>query len=198
MSERPIYTKNRLRRATIAAITAIAVGNLSSCAASDTKPPSAVANTVLQPTYVQEVPDMSGFLQAGSTTKCFNGGDRPCAPLIRESPQLDAAKINTDPTKPTVTWPLESYNGKLGDSLSIVCYTEGQLITPYVGTISSDQWLKVIVPRDRVASPVIASELQSTSPSLETIQFSGQTAVLGYASVEWFNHSAHDPMIPHC
>lgn len=143
---------------------------------------------------VMLTPDMSGFLKQGTANTCFNGGPRPCALLLRSAPKISGNYINTPPDATHVPWPLEAYNGQPGDALNIICYDpNGQSITPYEGTSTSPVWYEVVVPEEHVLNPQVKDD-----PTIKAIKFGGHTAVIGWASVEWFGQSTPDPRVPAC
>lgn len=177
----------RLNRvAAMAGLLTVALG-LSSCSGTNS---SSKQTTLKQP--ITLTPDMSGFLKPGTNKTCFNGGARPCAVLIRVSPNLSSDYINADPTQGRVDWPLEAYDGQSGNSLTIQCYDpNGQTVSPYEGSSSSSDWYEVVVPQQYVLNPAVKAELgQSNSPIKTTIQQNGKITALGWASIEWFNESA--------
>lgn len=141
-------------------------------------------------TYVQLVPDMQSFLKPGDDKHCFNGGERPCAILLRTEPKLSAATINADKNTVRVEWPLESYGNKKGDELSVRCYDpKGQEIKSYENSLASTDWYQVIVPEDKVTNA-------EAHPDSATIN--GTKAYIGWASVTWFNQNEHNPAVPKC
>ncbi|HSW79851.1 MAG TPA: hypothetical protein VLG47_03680 [Candidatus Saccharimonadales bacterium] len=145
-------------------------------------------------------PDMAGFLKPGSTTTCYRGGARPCAILIRTRPALSSAIINADPAnQTTVYWPREAYKDYAGDSVGIVCYvSDGQRVAPYEGNSSSTDWLGVAVLLRRVVNPEVQAELHQKDPSLRVITVGGNSAVVGFVSVEDFGQYAPPNNVPKC
>jgi hypothetical protein len=144
-------------------------------------------------------PDMSGFLKPGSETTCFNGGARPCAILLRTKPMLAGERINADPAESSVTWPLESYAGKPGDKLVVECYTpNGQVMKPYEGNSSSTDWYEVMIPEAHIVNPTVEAELNQSGSSVKTINYDGHVAILGWASLEWFNQTVPATGVSRC
>jgi hypothetical protein len=161
----------------------------------------ATSSVVSRPTPATypETPDMVGFLKTGSSTTCLAGGSRPCAILIRTSPNRASAIVNASPTQPVVQWPREPYGSKAGDTVNIRCYTPaGQLIKPYEGNSESTDWYEVVVPPEYVLNPAVQQAVIEHSPSVRTEELNGTTAVLGWATVEWFNQSTASSSIPIC
>ena len=166
---------NRLQK--FVAVAAIALG-LSACQNADGTP------------SYEAAPNMQGFLKPGDTTHCFNGGERPCALLLRAEPKLSAPVINAAKTQTRVEWPLEAYADKSGDTLTVLCYdAHGQKITSYENDLSSSDWYRVVVP---------AEHLVNKDAHPDSMEYGGAKVYLGWASVTWFNQSAHDRAVPKC
>jgi hypothetical protein len=148
--------------------------------------PSSNASAEKPAKTIELTPNMSGFLKSGTKNTCFNGGARPCALLLRVSPELSSNFINANPDQAVVKWPLESYDGKHGDELTIKCYDpSGELVRPYEGNSSSTDWYEVEVPKNRVLNPAVEHD-------------GNPTAMLGCASVEWFNQSKPNHNVAVC
>ncbi len=62
---------------------ALALGALSGCSNKNSSPENSILSTPLAVKVIPLTPNMSGFLEPGSSSHCFNGGLRPCAILIR-------------------------------------------------------------------------------------------------------------------
>jgi hypothetical protein len=192
----------RYRRKTTAAVGAFALAiGLSSCAfkGRSSAEPSPSSSPASSPAVTRLTPNMSGFLQPGSSTTCYNGGKRPCAVLIRTQPDLSSPDINTNPIQGHVSWPQEAYRRKLGNSLVVICYDpNGQRVAPYEGNLSSTDWLKVLVPDRHVRNPEVQAEIADHDPAIHTIRFGGSLAVEGWTSVEWFGLSAAPASVLEC
>ncbi len=134
---------------------------------------------------IELVPDLSGFLQPGSTTLCYSGGERPCSIIIRTRPELNSDIINADPnTTVRVGWPRESYAGQTGDGVTVNCYVKGEQVSPYTGdTPPSDDWYEVEVPAEYAVNPALPNNHQ---------------AQVGYANTLWFNQGGALGNINHC
>ena len=186
--------KRYMKRTTslfIAATATTASLSLASCGGS---------GTATQPTRTFELKlNMKGFLKPGSSDTCFNGGSRQCALLLRTRPELTSQYLNANSSDRVVAWPLEAYLNKPADVLTVTCYDpHGEVITPYEGTSSSPDWYKVLVPLFRVRNQAVLEELRGRNPAVETTKYQGHTAVIGWASIEWFNQSSPSPAIPEC
>lgn len=199
MEHLSLPSQRKLRKqAAAAGLAALAFG-LAGCSGSSAPAehiPSTTEKTTTATTNL--TPNMVRFLKPGTNDTCFNGAPRPCALLLRTEPKLASEYINVDPRESRVTWPLEAYKGQAGDSLTIRCYANGQKITPYEGSESSSAWYELAIPQQYVLNPTVKAELNKPSPSINTLQQDGQAAILGWASVEWFNQSAPAPNVPAC
>jgi hypothetical protein len=143
-----------------------------------------------EPQPYKATPNMVGFLKPGDDKHCFNGGERPCAVLLRTKPNVSAAKINATEDQKEVLWPREAYNGKKGDTLTVLCYDpNGQKITSYENNLVSADWYKVVVPAEHVTN---------TEALPDSFNLNGTKAYIGWASVTWFNQSAHEASVPRC
>lgn len=177
---------------------------LSLAGCSSSKQASAKPSVAASPAvhYTNVVPDMSGFTKPGNATKCFNGGPRPCAILLRTEPRLSAPYINAKPTQNTVLWPREAYDGQDGDGVVAECYkSNGQFVAPYEGSAAnkgSRYWYKVIVPEERILNPAVTSEINAPTTPIPTFYFGGQVAIAGWASVEWFDKRTPNPAVRPC
>jgi hypothetical protein len=82
--------------------------------------------------------------------RCNGGADRPCAALIRVSPDQNADFLNADKNQTSpVKWPIEEYGNAPGDPVIIVCQVFGPPITsaPQSGDKQvSNVWDVVRVP----------------------------------------------------
>jgi hypothetical protein len=198
--ESATYPSNRNLKKVITAAGAVTLAiGLSSCSNGTSSPESlsSSSNVSTAPTHL--TPNMVGFLKPGTNNVCFNGGERPCAILIRTSPKLSGDIVNASPSQGRVNWPLEAFNGQTGDSLTVECYTpNGQAISAYEGNSSSSDWYEIAVPEQYVLNPSVQAELAKPNSPIKTIQLGGQTTVLGWASVEWFNQSSPVSTVPVC
>lgn len=193
------FNPKRLRRSALMFGALTLSAGLAACSGGDqTATPStsreATASTqpvapseTTSPTKLELIPDMSSFLKAGTTDTCFNGGARPCGLLLRETPNLDSARVNVGPQDKLVTWPLETYGDQGGDSLTIDCVeTAGDKVTSYDGKLVTSDWYAVEVPIDKVHDPSVQSSNE------------GQSSIVAYASVAWFNQSQPPAGVPTC
>ncbi|HUD06834.1 MAG TPA: hypothetical protein VMR34_03010 [Candidatus Saccharimonadales bacterium] len=155
---------------------------------------------------IKLTPNMIGFLK--NPTTCLNGGPRPCALRLRTAPELPSSYINTDPSgNKYVPWPLETYDGKPGNPVDIVCYiSNGQIDSGYnrpgyKAIPPSRYWYELLVPKDHIVNiddkknPTIPS---ATNPPFQYVHLGGQTYAYGDASVEWFDESRPQPSVPEC
>ena len=155
--------------------------------------PISLAGCTGSSALIKLTPNMSRFLESGTSNTCHNGGPRPCAVLLRTKPELKSEYINANPYNQytnTVNWPLESYDHQPGNQVTVECYVaNGARVTSYEGHSSSTYWYEVAVPPDHVLNPTVIEEINEPHSTLKTIQQGGQTALVGWASVEWFDQS---------
>lgn len=184
-SVNPLELKTRFNRPKLTAGAAAIALFLSGCGTGGKKPAAESASTTSKSQPAALIPNLSMFLKPGSSTTCYDGGARPCAVLVRSKPELSSSYLNASPSQGEVSWPLEAYRNKTGDKVKIECYTaKGQTITPYEGSSSSPDWYKVMVPEQHIKNPAF--------------QKNGVSAILGWASIEWFGESTPNPEIPKC
>lgn len=142
MREHQLWLERRnLRLASVLTVAALAVNGCSE------------ANSLSKEVTLRA--DISPVLQ--DRTRCNGGAVRPCAALIRDSPEQSASFLNADSNQTTpVKWPLEKYGAHAGDPITVVCQVRGQAIfdtsNQNTGKHVSDVWDVVTVPYDQLAA----------------------------------------------
>jgi hypothetical protein len=174
-----------------------------------TRKPAPIPSTVTLPTQTPSsisahttfiTPDMSHYSYPGTPNDCSQGGPRPCAILIRTEPEIKPSNyINANPNQTYVSWPLESYGSTPGHQVAVTCYkSQGQSVTSNDRRLHSQVWYQVIVPAQFILNPDVQTEVRENSPSVSTMQYGGQTAVLGWASSTWFGTEAPNRAVQSC
>ena len=159
-------------------------------AATTDQQPSPATAPDTAPAPIRLVPDMSGFLDPKDASRCFDGGPRPCAPIIRSAPNFSATTQQLNTQAPTASqkaapWPLESYNGSPGDPVTVECYVEGPKDTQYTGKrLTSMVWYEVLVPKENVLDPsaqtwLTDNRLDVVSGFISVTNFNTATAASG-------------------
>jgi len=143
--------------------------------------------------YVMLTPNMSGFTKPDDDTKCYNGGDRPCAVLLREAPTPKSDYVVAT-TGNIVPWPKEAYGSFAGNALKIVCQVRSYKLRDFKGDTPSDIWNVVETPVENL-KPATQAELNGNSKTTFGVA-PDKTAIYSYASAEWFGKFGRTGLLP--
>ena len=147
---------------------------------------SACQNADGTPGY-EAIPNMQNFTMPDDSTRCLNGGERPCAVQLRTEPKYRQDNIINALPNTHVEWPEEAYGNSKGDLVSIRCYTpNGDKITSSENNLVSTEWYEVEVPAEHWVNKAVKPNA-----------FNADTYI-GWASVTYFNQTQHAREVPKC
>ena len=143
--------------------------------------------------YVMMTPNMVGFTDPNDSTKCYNGGERPCAVLLREAPTPKSDYVVAT-TGNIVPWPKEAYGSFAGNALKIVCQVRSYKLRDFKGDAPSDIWDVAETPVENL-NPQTQAELSGNAKTTFGVA-PDKSAIYAYASTEWFGKSGDDGLLP--
>lgn len=96
-------------------------------------------------------------------------------------------------------WPLGTYGGYKGDSVVVKCYiTNGAETQDMNGNPVTPDWYQLVVPEQRVTNPTVIKEIDQPGSGISSFEYDNQKAIIGWASIAWFNQTAPAPNVPAC
>lgn len=192
-------------------------GTTEATAATTTTAPVETSNTNVSTTTVKAAnqsvmltPDLSGFTYPGDSSRCLNGGLRPCAAGLRPQPKLTSQPAIASANN-LALYPFEAYKQGKGDKLKVVCQVLGELVNQTTDTsVKSSIWDVVEVAVSVTASnqvdrlghinPETIDKANKANPEFGVVK-DGQgnvTNVYVYANDLWLGNNGVMDALPTC
>ena len=163
---------------------------------------SSVSANTLKDTNVRAADYLTPTLKGGL---CYGGA---CTMNILDTPYFKNTSQVIDinlPNNHILThwyWPRRAYGGQPGNPVAIDCFINNgaRISTNWNGKPLSSYWYEIIVPLRHVESGKMRQIIEEPNSPIKTVSFSGQKAVLGWASVESFGNEDTIPVkkVPEC